>query len=673
MSLLYVGVAVSNYGLNTALWMNDIGHPLESYPRSPEGLESLIASLEHLAQEHPNQRLALVLAKPFELAETLLEEALKRQWQLSMPASKPFSAWLRSHGSQVPQSAASAVMLARYAQSSGAQLQALTSSAELAQATIAANKEDTLNRQSMVDSFQNWWNGLLHSIKTAHPLVYLALLIVVAIRVIKLDTIPGDLYGDIAIIIDYVEDILEGKWPTHFDLSAGPLYHYLVTPLLALGGLTYLNIKIASVVCSLLILWFVYLLGRDLVNSTFGWISFFCAGVGTWLLIFSRLGNSQIMVPLLAIGSVYAVVRGFQRQQSAWIVVGALLAAAGLYVYPQSFVIPGVTGIVLAWLIWSEKGAGWWPFWIYFGATLLAALPFTVIFIRDLPLFLSGYIGEKLPEGSQFSEILLVNLRKSLLALHVEGDNVFRSNPNKLPQLDLLSGIFFIGGLVFWLLRKQFRNGLVLIIPLLLLQVPAVLVRDSIELPSASRTIGIVPFVSLIVAGGVYGLGLLLQRWSLVQRAVVLLALLCILGLNSYRYFVVYVQAQPDRNVAIGREISTYVRTKPLDQTVVLLGCCWSERGQPHPHAIEYDIEPERKFIHIPLEDATCERLNDIPGPVILVLGREQDLTANNLASCIGQIPYQTHTAASGKAVFFSLEWLSRFDMSNAVWYNARS
>lgn len=683
MSVLYVGVAPTKYAITTALWINGIGHPLESFPRSSEGLDSVLHSLESLSQDYPNHQLELVLSKPFELADRLIEETLARNWRISVPKESSFSVWLRKHGYHVTHSAASAVVLARYAQSTAADLLALSSTAELAtiqideepaaQVARPVQKVVTPEQNTQLTWYQRWWANMIHSLRSTHPLAYLAIVIVVALRVVKLDTIPGDLYGDIAIIIDYVDAILQGKWPTAFDLSAGPFYHYLIAPFLGLSGLTYLNIKIASVVVSLGVLWCVYLLGRDLVNPTFGWISFFCAGVGSWLLIFSRLGNSQIMVPLLAIGSVYAVVRGVQRRQDFWLIAGAVIAACGLYVYPQSFVIPGVTGMVLAWLIWSERLGEWRAFWIYFATCMLGLIPFLAIFFRDLPLFLSGYIGEKMPGSDEWDDVIYNNIWKSLLALHVQGDFVFRSNPKRLPHLDQLSGIFFIAGLVYWLRKKQFRYGLVLLIPLILLQIPAILVRDLREIPSASRTIGIVPFVSMIVAGGVYGLALLLQRRPRLQQTVVLLALLCILGLNSYRYFVEYVQVQPNGNTAFGREISKYVRTRPVDEPVVLLGCCWGDYGQPHPHAIRYDIEPERKFIHIPLEEATCERLLEIPGPAILVWGREEDLTANNLASCIGQTSPELHTAASGKAVFFSLEWLPEFDTSNAFWYNARS
>src|SRR5215216_1576291 len=55
--------------------------------------------------------------------------------------------------------------------------------------------------------------------------------IVLFMRLFQLDQLQNEIYGDIAIVYEYIADIQAGKWPTYFSLSAGPLYHYLIIPI----------------------------------------------------------------------------------------------------------------------------------------------------------------------------------------------------------------------------------------------------------------------------------------------------------------------------------------------------------------------------------------------------------------------------------------------------------
>ncbi len=67
-----------------------------------------------------------------------------------------------------------------------------------------------------------------------------------ALRLYRLDTLPAEWYGDITIVHDYVAAILAGQWPFYYQLSAGPLYHYLIAPLIAVLGYSYLSYKCAN-------------------------------------------------------------------------------------------------------------------------------------------------------------------------------------------------------------------------------------------------------------------------------------------------------------------------------------------------------------------------------------------------------------------------------------------
>ena len=138
-----------------------------------------------------------------------------------------------------------------------------------------------------------------------------------------------------------MQGVLAGRWPVRFDLSAGPLYHYLIAPIIAVVGLDYAGLKLASVLVSLGVLAATYAFSRRLVNDYFALLTTFIAGVSSWLLIFSRLGNSQILLPLLTAAALWLVIRVVQFNRQSDLVACAIVSALGLYVYPQSFVYRG--------------------------------------------------------------------------------------------------------------------------------------------------------------------------------------------------------------------------------------------------------------------------------------------------------------------------------------------
>lgn len=219
---------------------------------------------------------------------------------------------------------------------------------------------------------------------------------ILALRLVDLDRLPGELYGDIAIIYEYVLAIRKGQWPTHYVLSAGPLYQYMIVPVVWLTGLTYYGLKLASVLVSLATLLAIFALGRELIDARFGLLATFVAGVSSWLLIFSRLGNSQILVPLLCTSAVYFAVRLAQYGRSGDALGCGLVSGLGLFCLPQTFILPPVLFLTLLCLRWTGTRVRWTHLLLFAVATLVCALPFAAIVARDPANFFTGYIGGKL-------------------------------------------------------------------------------------------------------------------------------------------------------------------------------------------------------------------------------------------------------------------------------------
>lgn len=482
--------------------------------------------------------------------------------------------------------------------------------------------------------------------------------LVVSVRLYRLSNAPADFYGDTAIVIDYVREVLAGQWPLHFTLSAGPLDHYLIAPIVWLGGMNYLALKLASAIVSLAVLVTVFHWARLLVDDEFALLTTAVAGTSSWLLIFSRLGNSQIVLPLVSTAALIAAMLVARRPSLVRVAACATISALGLYAYPQTFILPLVVGVVLAGLRWSDaairKRRGLALFAV---VTLLCAVPFAFAAPVDTRHPFSGYVGGKfVSEGSPISAFLR-NTRSALLAFHVKGDAVFRSNPRSEPHLDPISGALFLAGVGFWITRAgaQRRTALVVIaVPFVLLQIPSILVlRYPNEVPSASRTLAAAPIVYLLVASGLWwaqqrlarAAGLPLARlaaWTVVAL---------IVALNLSRYFVDYLEGLPYHNTSIGAELETFAEQQPITTQIDVVDCCW-ESEMPNVYFIGKVARHPERFHVVDGQTATCATVQNLQRPAVLVWSFKHELPAPSLGSCQALPAPTLYRSSTGRPLF---------------------
>jgi hypothetical protein len=214
---------------------------------------------------------------------------------------------------------------------------------------------------------------------------------------------------------------------------------------------------------------------------------------------------------------------------------------------------------------------------------------------------------------------LIGNVTRTLLALHVRGDIGFRSNPAELPHLDWLSGALFLGGVVFWLRPERRRWSPVLLVPLVLLQVPSMLVlKEAGDVPSASRTLGVAPIAYILVASGLWWLvqsvRAPLPGWLKPALGGTLLG--AILLLNAQRYFETYIGGLPYQNTPMGWIIATYLDALPPDTQIYMVGCCW-EYAMPEPKSIQYIMMRPDRLHHAAPDSLSCALLQSMPQPAV--------------------------------------------------------
>lgn len=484
-----------------------------------------------------------------------------------------------------------------------------------------------------------------------------AIVVALLLRLVVLAVLPGEMYGDITIVWEYVHRIRGGEWPTYFDLSSGPLYHYLIAPITLVFGLDFTGLKIASVLVSLGVLAVTYVLARQLVDRSLAVMTLFISSVSSWLLVFSRLGNSQILTPLLTVAVLVLLLRASRTPELWPPALAGLVAAAGLLAYPQTFVLAPVMFVTLLCMWATGTGIGRRQVFLFAGGVGVGGLLFVVVTHRSPVDFSNGYVGSKFDGGSDWLSIGLGNVWRSALAFNWRGDRGFRSNPVNQPHLDLLSGLLMLIGILVWLQPARRRWAPVVLVPFVLLQVPAALVLAvPADVPSASRTLLVAPLAYLLVATGLWWIvGELRRRRGARVALAICVALLSVVTVtNTRRYFVDYADGLPNHNTPFGRVIADYLEGQPDETHAFLVGCCWGEWGQPEPKGIRYlDANPPaNRLVELPADAFDCAALHSLPRPAVVIWSPSNDRPSSLLDECASEFDQELRSAPNGTAVF---------------------
>lgn len=455
-------------------------------------------------------------------------------------------------------------------------------------------------------------------------LLLIIFLFALVLRLYQLNNLPGEWYGDISNVHEYVRQVLKGEWPFYFFQSPGPLYHYLIAPFIAFYYQGYFSYKLASVGVSLLGLAGIYLLAGELFGKKRALIAVLVSGSSFWFLVWSRLGNSQVVIPVLTSFSLYLFLRFVHTGRFRFLFAGIITASLGWYTYPQTFLLAPLFMILAFayWLIQKSVRKNLHTVFLLICIGVLLTIPFIKVVQKQYFEFTRGYLGEKIFAAKEQKSDFLPRLNsyfvKTLLMLHVRGDTTFRVNVVGRPHLDRVSGVFFLFGIMALVYQKKWRVLILILGSIFVLIIPSISPAiEASEIPSSSRTIGIVPFVYLLVALGIYES----YRWlmtffagpapvklesfygvtrsSYTAKVLTSLVFALLLFFQAYvnlrQYFVDYAYGLPDHNFAPGKKIAAYIdKEVPAGVAVYFGSCCWGQWGEPEPKGVYYNLLKKR-------------------------------------------------------------------------------
>ncbi|MBN1430759.1 MAG: hypothetical protein JXB07_20485 [Anaerolineae bacterium] len=406
------------------------------------------------------------------------------------------------------------------------------------------------------------WRTRLAGVRIQRPVIeprhwlaagaFIAILgVAVFFRVYRLSEIPGEMTSDHVEKLLDAYDVSQGFYYVFFPNNGGreALQFYLVALADRLfgTGMSFLTLKLVSVLESLLLIPLIIWLGRELIDWETGFFAAALLAISWWDTLLARLALRIILTPLLFTLVLMTLTRGVRSgSRKAWLWAGVWMGI-GVYGYQAMRIAPLVS--LFAFLI-----AAGGPL---IGATIahvkkspdadirrlvaaniagrqmlnlaLSALIALAIFVpmlrfwHDAPFEMWNRVinrttdNEVAIQGTP-AQVFADNYIKALGMYNVSGDHSWFNAVPREPALDMISGALLVLGLSAWSIRLLIRRdpvdlfflmaGLVMLLP------SALAIAFPIENPSLTRGSGTMPIVFVLAA---WPLALIRQRWCAVM------------------------------------------------------------------------------------------------------------------------------------------------------------
>lgn len=412
-------------------------------------------------------------------------------------------------------------------------------------------------------------------------------------RFSNLSGAPPDMTSDhVEMALDAHKILTQGLRAVFFPNNGGRegFHMYYLAALKQITGLpiSFELLKIGSGLQGMLMILLSFWLGRAIfgdedraLGNLVGLAMAGMVATSYWETILSRLGERIALTAVITTLVVIFLARGMRHNRRLDFLLAGLALGAGMYFYQAVRMVPVVVvaGVFLAVALRARSWQALLRYVINFTALVIISAVVFVPLARYWMEYPTNFwertggrlfgedtiqvkdnegnvIGIREPTPEERTEafqknitVLFDNYRKAALMFNVRGDNAWiTGDPNGTPQLDLYTGAFFILGLgmvIARIVRRRDPVDVLLPVGVLIMILPTALsIAYVIEVPSATRASGALPFVYLIAGLGLALTVQLLVRalpWRAARRAVYGgAALVIVLGafMNSESYFV---------------------------------------------------------------------------------------------------------------------------------------
>jgi hypothetical protein len=341
--------------------------------------------------------------------------------------------------------------------------------------------------------------------------------VVIFFRVYHLQLTPSEPFSDHAEKMLDVYDISQGQTSIFFLRNTGreafQMYWTLLVSAIFGTGLSYLSLKIGTVLIGLLTLPYIYLLGSEVGGARVGLLALFLAGVGYWPNVIARSGLRFPLYPLFVAPLMFHLVRGLRTRNRNDFLLAGLFLGLGMHGYVPYRIVPllvlaafglyaihaqskGARRSALSWLLLLTLVA------------LVVFLPLLRYAVEHPEAFamraLSRVGTTEQPLPAPWFDVLMSNTWNALRMFNWDNGTIWVHSIPHRPALDVVSAVCFLIGVILLVVRYAQRRhwlDLFLLISIPILLLPSILsLAFPGENPALNRTAGaLVP--AFVVAG----------------------------------------------------------------------------------------------------------------------------------------------------------------------------
>ncbi len=362
-----------------------------------------------------------------------------------------------------------------------------------------------------------------------HKFFYLTLAavifaIAILARTYHITTLPPGIYPDEAVNgTDALNALETGHFQWFYPNNYGREGFFI--NLIALGfkifGVSVITLKMWSVLFGILTVAGVMLLARELFGThRAGLIAGFLYATSFWAVNFNRISFRANMLPFTLVFTFFFLFKGLREKKFHDYVLAGLFFGFGLHGYIAFRIAPAIlAALFIAFLISKKRFLReyWKPILAFFLAAVVVALPMLLTFWFHPEYFETrsesvSVLSPKVNQG-HLAKALWESTTKTFGMFNFSGDQNWRHNFPKNPQLQSWTGIFFLIGIsiliwhFFHRLYQRIKYGkrsedfvisVLLLSWLLAMLLPGLLTYEG--LPHALRTIGALPAAILASA-----------------------------------------------------------------------------------------------------------------------------------------------------------------------------
>lgn len=365
-------------------------------------------------------------------------------------------------------------------------------------------------------SLTAWLERLVKSVKKpawhfriTHEMLFLAGIFAISIffRAAQINEVPVEMISDHAEKLLDVNDVLHGQTSIFFPRNTGreafQFYLIALTAKVFGTGVSFLSMKIGTILCGLLTLPFIYLLGKEIGGKRAGLFAMAFAGIAYWPNVISRLALRFTLYPFFVAPALYYLIRGLRTSRRNDFILAGVILGLGLHSYTPYRIFPLVVLAAFGLYLLHRQSRGKRQETLFhFAILVIAALVLFLPLMRyalDNPEMFSFRAFSRLtdwerPLPGPALTIFLKNLLNAMIMFGWNNGNVWASSIPYRPALDVITAAFFYLGMALLLIRYVLRRHwldlfLVLSVPLLML--PSILsLAFPEENPNLSRTAG---------------------------------------------------------------------------------------------------------------------------------------------------------------------------------------